>query len=433
MRRERSKKLYDRAVQLIPGGVDSPVRAFRSVGGEPLFIARGEGPFVYDADGHRYIDYVGSWGPLILGHAPEAVVEAVTRAAKDGTSFGACTAREIDLAERVIAAVPSVERVRFVSSGTEATMSAIRVARGFTGRDRVVKFAGCYHGHADAFLSEAGSGIATLGIPGSAGVPEGTAKDMLTLPFNDAERLSSLFSDSGSTIAAIILEPIPCNMGMAPPDPEFLRLARALCDRHGALLIFDEVITGFRVGLGGAQALYGIRPDLTTFGKVIGGGLPVGAYGGRADVMAKIAPLGPVYQAGTLSGNPLAMAAGIATLDAIGRPGFFNDLEAKGKLFETELDQVLARHGRPARLARIGSIFHLWFAKGMTEAPRDYEVLKKADAAAFGRFFWSLLEQQVYLAPSAFEVGFISAAHQKQHIEATVTAMDRALGAALKA
>jgi glutamate-1-semialdehyde 2,1-aminomutase len=427
MRRERSNKLYERAVKLIPGGVNSPVRAFKAVGGNPIFVARGEGPFIHDVDGNRYIDYVCSWGPLILGHAPAVVLDAIAHAAREGTSFGWATAREVELAERVTKAVPSVERVRFVNSGTEATMSALRLARGFTGRDRVLKFSGCYHGHADAFLSEAGSGVATLGIPGSAGVPAGAAADTLTAPYNDLEAVEAVLKKHGKSVAAIIVEPVACNMGLVPPLPGFLSGLREVCDRYGALLIFDEVITGFRLGLGGAQAYYKVRPDLSTFGKVIGGGLPVGAYGGRAEIMEKVAPLGPVYQAGTLSGNPLAMAAGIATLDALARPGFFDDLDRLTTALGQGLAEILKKHGSIARFDRVGSIFYLWFKAGAGQAAKDYAEIKTADTALFGCFFNALLKQGVALAPSAFEVGFVSAAHQQTHIDATVTAVDRAL------
>ncbi|MBI5511201.1 MAG: glutamate-1-semialdehyde 2,1-aminomutase [Deltaproteobacteria bacterium] len=427
MRRERSTKLFERAVKLIPGGVNSPVRAFKAVGGNPIFISRGEGPFIHDADGNRYIDYVCSWGPLILGHAPAAVLDAIGRAAKDGTSFGWATAREVELAERVANAVPSVERVRFVNSGTEATMSALRLARGFTGRDRVLKFSGCYHGHADAFLSEAGSGVATLGIPGSAGVPVGAAKDTLTAPYNDLEQTRELFATVGGEIAAVIVEPVACNMGLVPPQDGFLPGLRELCDAHGALLIFDEVITGFRLGLAGAQGYYKVRPDLSTFGKVIGGGLPVGAYGGRADIMEKVAPLGPVYQAGTLSGNPLAMAAGLATLEALSRPSFYDDLERVSAALATGLSEVLGKHDHIARFDRVASIFYLWFKANADHPARDYAEIKTADAGLYGKFFNALLQQGVALAPSAFEVGFVSSSHQQTHVDATLTAVDRAL------
>ena len=429
MKHDRSKKLFERAAQLIPGGVSSPVRAFKAVGGEPVFMVRGEGPFIYDVDGNRYIDYVCSWGPLILGHAPAPVLEAIERAARDGTSFGWATAREVELAERVTGAVPSIEMVRFVNSGTEATMSALRLARGFTGRDRVLKFAGCYHGHADAFLSEsAGSGLATLGIPGSAGVPEGAAKDTVTVPYNDLEAVEAAFKGSKGKIAAVILEPIAANMGLVPPAPEFLQGLRSLCDEHGALLIFDEVITGFRVGLGGAQGLFGVRPDLTTFGKIIGGGLPVGAYGGRRDVMSKVAPLGPVYQAGTLSGNPLAMAAGIAVLDVLAKPGFYEPLEVETRALVEGLNQAFGGAGKIGLAYHVGSIFGLWLKSGAAKPPRDYAEIKTADTQRFAKVFRALLEEGVALAPSAFEVGFVSAAHQRQHVDATITAVKRALG-----
>ncbi|OGQ81487.1 MAG: glutamate-1-semialdehyde-2,1-aminomutase [Deltaproteobacteria bacterium RIFOXYA12_FULL_58_15] len=431
MKLERSAQLYQRAIAVIPGGVNSPVRAFNGVGGNPIFVTRAQGPYIYDADGQRFIDYVGSWGPLILGHAPRSVLDAVARAAKDGTSFGWATEREVELAEHVTKAVPSVEMVRFVSSGTEATMSALRVARGFTGRDRVVKFAGCYHGHADAFLADAGSGVATLGIPGCAGVPDGAVRDSLTVPYNDLNAVEATFSEHGDTIAAVIVEPVACNMGLVPPSPEFLPGLRSVCDKYGALLIFDEVITGFRLGLGGAQAHFGVTPDLTTFGKIIGGGLPVGAYGGRRDIMRVVAPLGPVYQAGTLSGNPLAMAAGIATLECLERPSFYSDLDSRAKTLTDGLDKVLASHGNIARVDRVASIFYLWFKPQSDRPARSYDEIKSADAGLFVRFFHALLNQGVTLAPSAFEVGFVSNAHELQHIEATITAVDLALKSVL--
>ncbi len=427
MRYDRSKAIFERGLKVMPGGVSSPVRAFRSVGGEPLVVTRGQGPYIYDADGQRYLDYVGSWGPLILGHAPEAVIAEITRAAQEGTSFGAATPREVELAERVTRAVPSVEMVRFVSSGTEATMSAVRLARAATGRDRLLKLSGCYHGHADAFLADAGSGIATLGIPGSAGVPADTVKDTISVPYNDLDAVREAFVRHAGHIAAIILEPVACNMGLVQPLPGFLAGLRETCDANGALLIFDEVITGFRLGLGGAQAHYGVRPDLTTFGKIIGGGLPVGAYGGRRDLMQRVAPLGPVYQAGTLSGNPLAMAAGIATLDQLAQPGFYERLEQNARQLEQGVEKVLAQQGHPARIDRIGSIFYLWFKQGASAGPRNYDEIKSADTARFTRFFRALLDEGVAVAPSAFEVGFVSAAHEPGHIEATINAFGRAL------
>lgn len=424
MKTDVSKKLFERAQKIIPGGVDSPVRAFRSVGRDPLFITRAEGAHLFDADNNRFIDYVGSWGPLILGHAAPLLVEAVCRAAKDGTSFGAATEREIELAELVAQAVPSIEKIRFVNSGTEATMSALRLARAFTHKDVLVKFSGCYHGHSDAFLSEAGSGVATCGIPGSDGVTEGAARDTVTVPYNDLARVEEVMMTG--KVAAVIVEPIACNMGMVLPSPEFLPGLRRLCDAHGALLIFDEVITGFRIGLGGAQAHYGVVPDLTTFGKIIGGGLPVGAYGGRAAIMDLIAPLGPVYQAGTLSGNPLAMAAGIATLKAL-TPDVYAGLETHAASFENNMREVFGKFGSPAFFQRVGSIFHLWFKRDAAEGPRNYNEIKTADAAFFNKFFHAMLAQGIYLAPSAFEVGFISAAHTQQHLDATVFATEKAL------
>ena len=430
MKRERSRKLYQQACEVIPGGVSSPVRAFKGVGGDPLFLQRAEGPFVHDADHNRYIDYVGSWGPLILGHAPESVIAAIEKTARDGTSFGAATHKEVLLAQKVTQCVPSVEKVRFVNSGTEATMSALRLARGFTGRDRLIKFSGCYHGHADAFLSDAGSGVATLGIPGSAGVPAGAAQDTITLPYNDLESVEATLQTIGDTVAAIIIEPVACNMGMVLPQEGFLPGLRKLCDQHGALLIFDEVITGFRLGLGGAQCHFDIKPDLTTFGKIIGGGLPVGAYGGRADIMDTIAPTGPVYQAGTLSGNPLAMAAGLATLEELSAPDFYPSLEKKASSFAAGINEALGARNNPAYLNRIGSIFYLWFKAGQTTPPMNYEDIKAANSEQFATYFSYLLNQGVWIAPSAFEVGFVSSAHTQSLLDATVTAIGKALDAA---
>ena len=427
MRQDRSNKLWEKAIGLIPGGVNSPVRAFGSVGGKPLFIARANGPYIIDADGNRYLDYVGSYGPLILGHAPAAVVDAVTQAAREGTSFGTPTAREVTLAERVVQAVPSLEQVRFTSSGTEATMSAVRLCRGATGRSKIVKFAGGYHGHADPFLTDAGSGVATLGIPGSAGVPQNTAADSLTVPYNDVAAVQALFEQAPQDIAAIIVEPIACNMGLVKPQAAFLPALRHLCDRYGALLIFDEVITGFRVALGGAQALYNIRPDITTFGKIIGGGLPVGAYGGRAELMRQVAPLGPVYQAGTLSGNPLAMAAGAATLETLCQPNFYTALEALAARFEAAMQRVLSKTGHPCRFDRVGSIFYLHFKAQAATPPQNYHDIKQGNSERYARFFHYLLAHGVNFAPSAFEVGFLSAAHGWGHLEATLSVIERAL------
>jgi glutamate-1-semialdehyde 2,1-aminomutase len=426
MKTERSQALFQRATKLMPGGVNSPVRAFGSVGGSPVFIESAKGSEITDADDNTYTDFVCSWGPLILGHAHPSVVSAIQDAASKGTSFGAATEKEIELAQRVTQAVPSVEIVRFVSSGTEATMSALRLARGFTGRDRCIKFSGCYHGHTDAFLTDAGSGVATLGIPGSAGVPEGTAKDTITLPYNDLDTLTTYMQEHGDQVAAIILEPIACNMGMVKPQDGFLQGLRKACDEAGALLIFDEVITGFRVALGGAQELYGITPDLTTFGKIIGAGLPVGAYGGRADIMAKVAPLGPVYQAGTLSGNPLAMAAGIAALDELSKPGVYESLEEKGAYFERGVATLLEKYGRPGFLNRCGSIFYLWLGADADHCPRNYEEIKQGDPELYGKLFRALLSRGVYLAPSGFEVGFISTAHSFEDLDKTLVSLDEA-------
>jgi glutamate-1-semialdehyde 2,1-aminomutase len=418
-----SAQWFERAQKVTPGGVNSPVRAFRSVGGDPVFIQRGIGAEIEDVDGNRYIDYVGSWGPLITGHAHPHTVKAIQDTAVYGTTFGATTSHEVLLAEKVCSLVPSVEKIRFVNSGTEATMSAVRLARGFTQRDTLVKFAGCYHGHSDALLSEAGSGVATLGIPGCPGIPQGAAKDTVTLPFNNTEALCALFKDHPNSIAAVIVEPIACNMGLVLPEKEFLHTLASLCTQHGTLLIFDEVITGFRLGLGGAQALYGITPDLTTFGKIIGGGLPVGAYGGRKDVMAMVAPEGPVYQAGTLSGNPLAMAAGLATLEIVSAPGFYEYLENTSQLLENEVQKILKEYPQKALFSRTGSVWYLWFHPQAQRAPRNYQEIKEGNTHTFAAYFRGMLQRGVYVAPSAFEVGFVSSAHTPQHIQTTAQAM----------
>lgn len=424
MNTSRSEQLLQRALTLTPGGVNSPVRAFAAVGGTPRFIDYAKGARITDVDGNEYTDFVGSWGPLILGHADDEIVAAIQSAAAEGTSFGATTAREVELAQMVVAAVPSVEQLRFVNSGTEATMSALRLARGFTKRDRVLKFAGCYHGHADPFLADAGSGVATLGIPGSEGVPKAATQDTITVPYNDLEAVEAAMQKFGETIAAVILEPIACNMGLVPPIAGFLAGVRQLCDSHGVLLIFDEVICGFRVHLGGAQAYYDIRPDLSTFGKIIGGGLPVGAYGGRRDIMAKVAPLGGVYQAGTLSGNPLAMAAGIATLKKLQADGFYAKLDAKTQRFADRLQAGLQDR---AYLSRIGSIFHLWFKQGAAASPTSYQQVKTGDTERFTTFFNRCLASGVYLAPSAFEVGFVSAAHTAEELDQAADFIIKAL------
>jgi glutamate-1-semialdehyde 2,1-aminomutase len=422
---KKSRELHDRACRVIPGGVDSPVRAFKSVGGEPPYIVRGQGAHIWDADGNEYIDYVGSWGPLILGHAFPSVVEAVEKANRDGASFGACTPAEAELAEAVIEAFPSMDKVRFVSSGTEATMSAIRLARAYTRRKYIVKFEGCYHGHADSLLVKAGSGVATLGIPGSAGVLDEQARFTLALPFNNEPAVREAFAKFKNEIACVIVEPIVGNMGCVPPGKGYLEFLRAITEQQGAVLIFDEVMTGFRVSFGGAQALYKIKPDLTTLGKIIGGGLPVGAYGGRAELMEMIAPLGPVYQAGTLSGNPLAMAAGIATLRELRRrPEIYQQLERRSAAL---VDGVLAAAKRKSvalTANRVGSMFTWFFQAGDV---RDWDTAAKSDTQAFGKFHNSMLEQGVYLPPSQYEAMFMSAAHSDDDIQRTIAAAVDAL------
>ncbi|MDJ0765315.1 MAG: glutamate-1-semialdehyde 2,1-aminomutase [Myxococcota bacterium] len=421
---DRSEALFDRAKRVIPGGVNSPVRAFRAVGGKPIFIKEGHRSRIEDADGNQYIDFVASWGPLIAGHAPAEVVAAVSAAASQGTSFGASTELEIALAEKICAHVPSVEMVRLTSSGTEATMSALRLARGITGRDGVIKMEGCYHGHADHLLVKGGSGLATFGEPDSAGVPADFAAHTLTAPFNDIDNVARIFETHNGGIAAVIVEPIAGNMGVIPPAPGYLDGLRDLCTKHGALLIFDEVITGFRVGLGGAQAQYRVTPDLTCFGKIIGGGLPVGAFGGRRDLMAGLAPLGPVYQAGTLSGNPLAVSAGLAVLSILERDGAYDQLEKLGAKLGTGLKKAAQNAGVPATLNRVGSMMTLFFGPG--------PIGNFADAAAcdtdrFARFYRAMLSKGIYLAPSAFEATFVSLAHTEGEIEQAVDAAQQAL------
>jgi glutamate-1-semialdehyde 2,1-aminomutase len=422
----RSAELFARAQQLIPGGVNSPVRAFRAVGGDPLFIASASGSRLRDADGREYIDYVCSWGPLILGHAHPSVVEAVAAAARRGTSYGAPCEGEVALAERVVARVPGIEKVRFVSSGTEATMSALRLARGFTGRRKILKFEGCYHGHADALLVSAGSGVATLGIPGSPGVPEGTVADTLVAPFNDLAAVEQVAAVHGRDLAAIIVEPVVGNMGVVAPREGYLRGLREIATRAGALLVFDEVITGFRLARGGAQQLYGITPDLTCLGKIIGGGLPVGAYGGRADIMARVAPEGPVYQAGTLSGNPLAMAAGCATLDALEEPGAYLRLDALAKRLAEGFVRAARGAGVTLTVNRVGSLLTAFFCEGPVV---DWGGAKRSDTARFGRFFHALLDRGVYLPPAQFEALFVSLAHTEADIDRTVAAASEAFAA----
>ena len=419
-----SADLFTAAQRIIPGGVNSPVRAFRGVGGEPFFVARAEGARLWDVEGRAYIDYVGSWGPLILGHAAPPVVAAVAAAAALGTSYGAPTAGEVELAEAITHAYPSIEMVRLVSSGTEAAMSALRVARGATGRDVLLKFEGGYHGHADSLLVKAGSGGATFGIPDSRGVPAALAALTVTVPFNDIAAVRAVFDARPSEIAAVIVEPIAGNMGVIPPAPGFLEGLRELTSRHGAVLIFDEVITGFRVARGGAQALYGVRPDLTCLGKIIGGGLPVGAYGGRADLMRHVAPLGGVYQAGTLSGNPLAVAAGLATVRALGTPGVYDRLEALGDRLARGLADGARRAGIPLTVNRVGSMLTGFFCAGPVT---DYASAKRADTERYARFFHALCARGVYFAPSQFEAAFVSLAHTEADVDATVKAAADAL------
>lgn len=414
-----SSELFQRAKRVLVGGVNSPVRAFRSVGGEPLVFASGSGSKLRDVDGNEYIDYVGSWGPLILGHADPAVVEALSQTASKGTSFGATAEIEILLAERVQQFFPSIEKIRMVNSGTEATMGAVRVARGFTGRDKIIKFQGCYHGHGDAFLIKAGSGATTLGVPDSAGVPRSVAADTLTARFNDLDSVEDFVTALPDQIAAIILEPVAGNMGVIAPKPGFLQGVRRLCLDNGIVLIFDEVMSGFRVAPGGAQELYGVRPDLTTLGKIIGGGLPVGAYGGRSDIMDCVSPLGPVYQAGTLSGNPLAATAGYVTLERLLHDGFYQRLEELSSRLEQGLLEAGGQAGIPVRVNRVGSMLTLFF----TDQPvTDYESALKSDTERFGSFFRAMLKSGVFLPPSQFEALFVSAAHSEEDIRATISA-----------
>ncbi len=425
----RSQALFEEAQQLIPGGVNSPVRAFRGVGGNPVFIDHAIGPYLYDVDGNRYLDYVQSWGPMILGHGHPAVLEAVTRASLRGFSFGAPTEAESTLARLVIESVPSIEMVRFVNSGTEATMSALRLARAFTGRSKIIKFSGCYHGHADMLLVQAGSGVATMGLPDSPGVPAAATSNTLIAPYNDNAAVEELFRTYPDDIAAIIVEPAAANMGLVLPLPGFLEQLRSICTKYGALLIFDEVMTGFRVALGGMQERTGIQADLTCLGKIIGGGLPVGAYGGRREIMQLVAPLGPMYQAGTLSGNPMAMAAGIATLEELRKPGRYVELERKGQLLSDGIERVLHEIGDTIQFVRIGAIFCLFFT---AKQVIDYNSAKTSDTQCFARFFWSMLERGMYLPPSQFEGCFISLALKDEMIDETVEAVKLALRKSLE-
>ncbi|HEV2416684.1 MAG TPA: glutamate-1-semialdehyde 2,1-aminomutase [Terriglobia bacterium] len=423
---QKSKELYRRAVKLMPGGVNSPVRAFRAVGGEPLFMAAGKGSHIISEDGESYLDYVMSWGPLILGHCHPEVTEAILKQVEKGTSFGAATALEVEMAARITEAFPSVERVRLVNSGTEATLSALRVARGATGREKILKFDGCYHGHSDSLLVKAGSGVATLGLPDSPGVPGALAALTLTAPYNDLAALEQIFDAHGSSLAAAIVEPVAGNMGCVAPRPGFLEALRRLTTKHGTVLIFDEVMTGFRVAYGGAQQLYGISPDMTALGKVIGGGLPVGAYGGKAELMDQVAPAGPIYQAGTLSGNPLAVTAGLKTLEVIRRPGFYEQLESTSATLANGLAAEAKAADIPLTVNRVGSMLTAFF----TGSPvTDYASAKRSDTRAFALFFRKMIERGIYLPPSQFEAAFVSSAHSESDVAETIAAAREALKA----
>ena len=428
MKRTQSESLFQAAQQYIPGGVNSPVRAFKAVGGNPLFIAKGKGPRITDVDGNEFIDYVSSWGPLIFGHAHPKIVDAVSKQAQLGTSFGAPTELETKLARMVVEAVPSIETVRLVSSGTEATLSALRLARGFTGRDKIVKFEGCYHGHGDSLLVKAGSGVLSLGLPDCPGIVADLAKNTLNIPYNDTQAVKDLFSKMGKEIACLIVEPIGGNMGVVPPQPGFLELLREVTAESGTLLIFDEVITGFRVSYGGAQKLYGVTPDLTCLGKIIGGGLPVGAYGGKKEIMDHIAPVGAVYQAGTLSGNPLAVTAGIEMLNLLSQPGVYDDLEKKSERLCNGFKENVKKLGITATFTRVGSIFSMFFTD---QEIVSFDSVKTSDTEFFKHYFNAMLEEGIYIAPSQFEAGFMSAVHTDDDIDQTIAAQYRALQKAL--
>ena len=424
MKRTQSEALFQEAQKVIPGGVNSPVRAFKAVGGNPLFIAKAKGSRITDVDGNEFIDYVSSWGPMIFGHAHPKIVDAVSKQAQLGTSFGAPTQLETELAQKVVDAVPSVESVRLVSSGTEATLSALRLARGFTGRDKIVKFEGCYHGHGDSLLVKAGSGVLSLGLPDCPGIVSDLAKNTLNVPYNDAQAVKELFSKMGKEIACLIVEPVGGNMGVVPPQPGFLELLREVTAESGTLLIFDEVITGFRVSYGGAQKLYGVTPDLTCLGKIIGGGLPVGAYGGKKEIMDHIAPVGAVYQAGTLSGNPLAVTAGIEMLNLLSQPGVYEDLEAKSERLCSGFKENVKKLGITATFTRVGSIFSIFFTD---QEIINFDSVKTCDTEFFKRYFNAMLEEGIYIAPSQFEAGFMSAVHTNDDIDQTIEAQFRAL------
>jgi glutamate-1-semialdehyde 2,1-aminomutase len=421
----RSQELFAAACKHIPGGVNSPVRAFRAVGSDPLFVERAEGPYIFDVDGRRYIDYVGSWGPMIAGHANQHVLEVVRAVALDGLSFGAPTAAEVRMAERVCELMPAIDLVRMTNSGTEAAMSAIRLARGYTGRDRIVKFEGCYHGHGDALLVKAGSGALTLGVPSSPGVPASVVEHTITLNYNDIDQVREFFAAEGESVACVMVEPVAGNMNCIPPVPGFLECLREVCDRYASVLVFDEVMTGFRVALGGAQALYGVQPDMTTLGKIIGGGMPVGAFGGKREIMEHIAPLGPVYQAGTLSGNPVAMAAGLATLEIVATEGFHEQLDKATRRLVQGTTAAARAAGVPMAANQVGGMFGLFFTDA--ETVTNYQQATACDVELFTRFFHGMLAEGVYLAPSAFEAGFVSSAHTDVQIDETIAAATKVL------